>query len=113
MKLSYVLLIVCGLFFFCYGACFGQVSVVHFNSEWNAENNFDVSVLKECKKSDVVICHNPDLQDKHKIKAVPTVIVFDDEQEVIRFEANIMMQLEATKKDIQAEIDKIMLEKFE
>ena len=113
MKLSYVLLIVCGLFFFCYGACFGQVSVVHFNSEWNAENNFDVSVLKECKKSDVVICHNPDLQDKHKIKAVPTVIVFDDEQEVIRFEANIMMKLEATKKDIQAEIDKIMLEKFE
>ena len=61
----------------------------------------------------MVICHNPDLQDKHKIKAVPTVIVFDDEQEVIRFEANIMMQLEATKKDIQAEIDKIMLEKFE
>ena len=113
MKLSYLLLIVCGLFFFCYGACCGQVSVVHFNSEWNAENNFDVSVLKECKKSDVVICHNPDLQDKHKIKAVPTVIVFDDEQEVIRFEANIMMQLEATKKDIQAEIDKIMLEKFE
>ena len=113
MKLSYVLLIVCGLFFFCYGACFGQVSVVHFNSEWNAENNFDVSVLKECKKSDVVICHNPDMQEKHKIKAVPTVIVFDDEQEVIRFEANIMMQLEATKKDIQAEIDKIMLEEFE
>ena len=113
MKLSYILLVLIALFFFCIGICSGQVSVIHFNSEWNAENNFDVSVLKECKKSDVVICHNPDLQDKHKIKAVPTVIVFDDEQEVIRFEANIMMQLEATKKDIQAEIDKIMLEKFE
>ena len=113
MKIGYVLLIACGLFFFCYGACFGQVSVIHFNSEWNAENNFDVSVLKECTKSDVVICHNPDMQEKHKIRAVPTVIVFDDEEEVIRFEANIMMQLEATKKDIQAEIDKIMLEKFE
>ena len=113
MNISYVLQVLIAILFFCYGACFGQVSVIHFNSEWNAENNFDVSVLKECKKSDVVICHNPDLQDKHKIKAVPTVIVFDDEQEVIRFEANIMMQLEATKKDIQAEIDKIMLEKFE
>ena len=113
MKLSYLLLIVCALFFFCYGACFGQVSVIHFNSEWNAENNFDVSVLKECKKLDVIICNSPEMQEKHKIKAVPTVIVFDDEQEIIRFEANIMMQLEATKKDIQKEIDKIMLEKFE
>ena len=113
MNISYVLQVLIAIFFFCYGACFGQVSVIHFNSEWNAENNFDISVLKECKKSDVVICHNADLQDKYKIKAVPTVIVFDDEQEVIRFEANIMMQLEATKKDIQAEIDKIMLEKFE
>ena len=113
MKLSYVLLIVCGLFFFCYGACFGQVSVVHFNSEWNAENNFDVSVLKECKKTDVVICNSPDMQEKHKIKSVPTVIVFDEGQEVVRFEANIMMKLEATKKDIQAQIDQIYLEKFE
>ena len=113
MKLGYILQVLVAIFFFCVGCCYGQVSVVHFNSEWKAENNFDVSVLKECTKSDVVICHNPDMQDKHKIKAVPTVIVFDDEQEVIRFEANIMMQLEATKKDIQAEIDKIMLEKFE
>ena len=45
--------------------------------------------------------------------SVPTIIVFDDGEEKMRFEANIMMQLEATKKDIQKEIDKIMLEKFE
>ena len=98
MKLSYILLVLCALFFFCYGTCFGQVSVIHFNSEWNSDNDFDITVLKDCKKSDVVICHNPDLKDQHKIKAVPTVIVFDEEEEVARFEANIMMQLEATKK---------------
>ena len=101
MKLSYVLLIVCGLFFFCYGACFGQVSVVHFNSEWNAENSFDISVLKDCNIDSVIICDYPELQEKHKIKSVPTIIIFDDEEEVIRFEANIMMQLEATRKEIQ------------
>ena len=113
MKLSYILLVLLALLFFCYGICVGQVSVIHFNSEWNASNNFDVSVLKECKKSDVIICNSPEMQEKHKIKAVPTVIVFDDDDEVTRFEANIMMQLEATKDDIQNEIDKIMLEKFE
>ena len=44
---------------------------------------------------------------------MPTVIVFDNKIEVARFEANIMMQLEATFKDIQEKIDKIYLAKFE
>ena len=44
---------------------------------------------------------------------MPTVIIFDEGEEVIRFEANIMMQLEATRKEIQKEIDKIYLAKFE
>ena len=113
MKLDVLLLVLLALLFFGFGVCFGQVSVVHFNSEWNAQNDFDITVLKDCDVDSVVICHNPDLKEKHKIKAVPTVIVFDEGEEVIRFEANIMMELEATKKDIQKEIDKIMLEKFE
>ena len=113
MKLNYILLVLLALLFFCYGMCCGQVSVIHFNSEWNESNNFDISVLKDCDIDSVVICNSPDLKDKHKIKAVPTVIVFDEDEEVVRFEANIMMELEATKKDIQKEIDKIMLKKFE
>ena len=44
---------------------------------------------------------------------MPTIIVFDEEQEVVRFEANIMMKLDVTKKDIQDEIKKIYLAKFE
>jgi hypothetical protein len=113
MKLDSILLVLLGLFFFGYGICFGQVSVIHFNSEWNENNNFDISVLKDCDIDSVVICHNPELQEKHEIKSVPTVIIFDDDEEVKRFEANIMMELEATKKDIQKEIDKIYLAKFE
>ena len=113
MKLDSILLVLLGLFFFGYRICFGQVSVIHFNSEWNDNNNFDISVLKDCDIDSVVICHNPELQEKHQIKSVPTVIIFDDDEEVKRFEANIMMELEATKKDIQKEIDKIYLAKFE
>tara|TARA_R100001082_G_scaffold35599_1_gene18589 strand:- start:339 stop:680 length:342 start_codon:yes stop_codon:yes gene_type:complete len=113
MKLDSILLVLLGLFFFGYGICFGQVSVIHFNSEWNDNNNFDISVLKDCDIDSVVICHNPELQEKHQIKSVPTVIIFDNNEEVKRFEANIMMELEATKKDIQKEIDKIYLAKFE
>ena len=113
MKLSYLLLVLIALLFFCYGMCCGQVSVVHFNSAWNADNNFDITVLKDCDVDSVVICTNPELQEKHKIKSVPTVIIFDEDEEIKRFEANIMMQLEATKKDIQKEIDRLYLTKFE
>ena len=96
--MNYLYYILIALFFFCYGMCCGQVSVIHFNSEWNADNNFDISTLKDCDVDSVVICHDPELQEKHKIKSVPTIIVFDEEQEIVRFEANIMMQLEATKR---------------
>jgi len=111
--MNYLYHILIALFFFCYGLCFGQVSVIHFNSEWNADNNFDISVLKDCDIDSVVICHDPDLKEKHKIKSVPTIIVFDEQQEVIRYEGNILMQLDITKKDIQKEIDSIYLTKFE
>ena len=53
------------------------------------------------------------MKEKHSIVSVPTIIVFNDGEERKRFESNIMMELEATEKDIQKEIDKIMLEKFE
>ena len=111
--MNYLYYITLGLLFFFYGACYSQVSVIHFNSEWNADNSFDITVLKDCDIDSIVICHDPELQEKHKIKSVPTIIVFDEEEEVVRFEGNILMQLEATKKDIQEEIKKIYLAKFE
>jgi hypothetical protein len=113
MNLGYMLQILISLFFFAVGLCVSQVSVIHFNSEWNSDNSFNINELNDCEKSDVVICDSPELKDKHKILSVPTVIIFDNGNEIARFEANIMMQLEATRKEIQKEIEKIHLAKFE
>ena len=109
-NLPYILI---GLFFFCIGSCYAQVKVIHYNSEWNSENNYNISDLKDCEKSNVVICHNPKEQEKHDILAVPTIIVFDNSIEVARYEANIMMELDVSIGDLQNKIDKIYLEKFE
>ena len=106
---GYITLISSLLFLISYS----QVSVVHFNSEWNKENNYDISTLKDCETSAIVICHNIELQEKHSIMAVPTVIVFDNNIEIARFEANIMMQLDATNKEIQDTINQVHLAKFE
>jgi hypothetical protein len=109
-NLPYILL---GLLFFGIGSCIAQVKVIHYNSEWNADNNYNIVDLKDCEKEDVVICHNPDEQEKHDILAVPTLIVFDNNIEVARYEANIMMELDVSINDLQEIIDKIYLAKFE
>ena len=109
-NLPYILL---GLLFFCIGSCMAQVKVIHYNSEWNSENNYNITDLKDCEKEDVVICHNPEEQEKHDILAVPTIIVFDNNLEVARYEANIMMALDVSINNLQEVIDKIYLAKFE
>tara|TARA_R100001086_G_scaffold197326_1_gene113856 strand:- start:189 stop:530 length:342 start_codon:yes stop_codon:yes gene_type:complete len=113
MKLDVLLLMLLALLFFGFGVCCGQVSVMHFNSEWNADNNVDISKLKECKTENITICHDPDAKKKHNIVSVPTIIILDEGVEVKRYVANIMMQLEISAKEIQKEVDKIMLKKFE
>ena len=43
---------------------------------------------------------------------MPTLIIFNNGKEVARFQANIMMQLETTKKEVQGKIDEILMESF-
>lgn len=112
MKVGQVLLLI-GFLLLAVGSCKGQVSVIHFNSEWNSDNNFDISSLKDCEINNISICHNPDMQEKHKIVSVPTIIVFDEGEEIKRFQANIMMQLTCELKDIQKVINKLYLKRFE
>ena len=45
------------------------------------------------------------------ILLVPTIIVFNG-KEVKRFQANIMMAMEATRKDVQNVIDEILMSDF-
>ena len=45
--------------------------------------------------------------------AIPTVIILDNGVEFQRFSPNIMMQLSATKKEVQSVIDEITLNKFQ
>ena len=89
------------------------VSIVQFNSDWNTDNSFDLNTLKDCNIFQVIICDNPKLQEKYNIKSVPTLIIYDSGIEVVRFEANLMMELSCYKKDVQKEIQKIYLAKFE
>ena len=89
------------------------VCVVEFNASFNSANSVDwIDELSDCKGKRVDILVSPELQKEYKIVVVPTVIVFNDGEEVERFQANIMMQLEATQDEVQEAVDEILMSAF-
>ena len=96
----------------CNGA-FGQIVVTQFTADWNKQNEAEwFGKLKECELSKADIVKHPKLQKKHGIVIVPTIIIFNNGKEVKRFQADISFKMVATRKEVQAEIDKLIMDKF-
>tara|TARA_R110001583_G_scaffold45463_3_gene143160 strand:- start:200 stop:571 length:372 start_codon:yes stop_codon:yes gene_type:complete len=88
--------------------------VIEFWAEWNKGNQVDfLPSLKDCSAYKVCIVKSSGIQKKYKVMAIPTVIILDNGIEQKRFDPNIMMQLTATKKEVQSVIDEITLNKFQ
>ena len=97
----------------CNGA-FGQIQVSQFNAEWNKDNAVSwVQDLNEVKTiSYVDIAKQADMAKKHKIAVIPTIIIFKDNEEVARFQADLSFKMVATKEEVQEEIDNILMSDF-
>ena len=93
---------------------FAQIEIKHFNAEWNKSNDVDWFMdLKECKtKGFVDIAKNTKAQKKYKIAVVPTIIIFKDDEEVARFQADLSFKMVATKEEVQEEIDNQLMSDF-
>ena len=90
-----------------------DLCVVQFNAGFNAANKVEwVTTLSECETSFIDIGTNATAAGKYKIVVIPTILIFNGSDEVARFQANIMMQMEATPKEIQSKIDEIIMESF-
>ena len=89
------------------------ICVVEFNADFNKQNSVPwIENLSECKHVRVNISAEPEMQVEHKIVVVPTIIVFNEGEEVERFQANIMMTMEATPEEVQEVVDEIILSDF-
>jgi len=87
--------------------------VVQFNAGFNEANKvLWVDKLNDCSKKFIDIQTDTEAASKYKIVVVPTIVIYSDGEEVGRFQANIMMQMEATKKDVQEKIDEIIMSDF-
>jgi len=90
-----------------------ELCVVQFNAGWNAAKSVDwVDDLNDCETTFIDIASDTKAAAKYKIVVVPTILIFSGGEEVDRFQANIMMEMEATKKQIQSSIDEIIMSDF-
>jgi len=92
--------------------------VVQVNADWNARASIDLGKIKNC------VWFNASIDNKEygaiiasewKIASVPTIIMFEKGKEIKRFEAGLSFQLNADdiKKQINKEIDEILLRRFQ
>ena len=101
-------------FVFLASVTFGQVQVTQFNAEWNKTNEVPwLEKLTDCQTiSFVDINTQKELQKKHKIAVIPTIIIFKDDVEVARFQADLSFKMLATREEIQEEIDNQLMSDF-
>jgi len=90
----------------------GMVAV-EFNASFNKTNEVTwLPKLTDCETQRVDIAADSRWSKEYKIVVVPTIVIFNNNEEVKRFQANIMMTMEATKKEVQDSIDEIVMEAF-
>ena len=92
---------------------YSQIVVTHFNAEWNDPNKAEwVGDLTDCDITYVDIAKSPKLQQKHKVVVVPTIIIFQDGEEIKRYQADLSFKMLATRKEIQEFINEQIMSDF-
>ena len=87
--------------------------VVQFNAGFNEANKVKwLGELNDCDTKFIDIQKDTKASGKYKIVVVPTILIFNGGEEVGRFQANIMMEMEATNKEVQEKINEIIMEDF-
>ena len=90
-----------------------ELCVIQFNAGFNEANKVTwLGDLTDCGDVFIDIQTDAKAAGKYKIVVVPTILIFNGDEEVGRFQANIMMKMEATQEEVQEKIDEILMESF-
>ena len=90
-------------------SCFSysqDVTTVHFNYKWNESNTYNR--LEKLKNTKVQYAYVEEQSDniKRSIKSVPTIVVYNNNKPVARFEAGLTMKISVSLDSIQSIINK-------
>ena len=97
------------------GTAKAQMQLVVFNAKWNSGNDvrdwaFSMEDIQTYLYVD--INNQKEMQKKHNIGVIPTIIIFKDDEEVARFQADLSFKMLATKEDVQEEINNQLMSDF-
>tara|TARA_Y100000296_G_scaffold1839_1_gene1990 strand:+ start:227 stop:595 length:369 start_codon:yes stop_codon:yes gene_type:complete len=117
LKIFFTYLLLTTIFFAkAQSPCNDTLCVIEFNASFNQQNSVDwLENLTGCKIDRINIDANIATQQQqmdYGIVIVPTIIIFNGGEEVKRYQANIMMEMETEQMEIQKEINKILLNNF-
>jgi len=108
-------ILVCNNAFGQFKFCKQEICVVEFNADWNKDNSVRwLDSLEDCGVTRISIDENKITQQQKEdfgIVVVPTIIVFNG-KEVKRFQACLRFKMGATREEVQATIDEIIMNKF-
>jgi len=92
--------------------CDEDMCVVEFNASWNSANNVEwLHKLTDVGTKRILI-DKGSWQKDFSIVVTPTIIIFVNGKETKRYQANIMMEMEAKQTEVQDKIDEIIMEEF-
>ena len=92
--------------------CDEDMCVVEFNASWNAGNNVEWLYKLTDVGTKRILIDKGSWQKDFSIVVTPTVIIFVNGKETKRYQANIMMEIEAKQTEVQDKIDEIIMEEF-
>jgi len=105
-KLLFILMLFCEI-------TFAQIEARHFNAGWNSANDVSWFMDLDCRTKGLTdIAKNPDEGKEHKIAVVPTIIIFKDGEEALRFQADLSFKMVATKEEVMEAIDELLMSDF-
>ena len=105
------------IFILAYNISIAQVRVVQFNAGWNEMNNAvwchsEKKGLSDCEVSYVDIGIDKEAQSEFKVVVVPTIIIFNEGEEVKRYQADLSFKLVTTREELQEFIDELIMSDF-
>ena len=111
----YILILMVGLLFGSLNAqtfLKTEIAIVEYNSNWNIKNHLEgLEKVKNCNTYSVSICDNPKYMDIFNIKS-PTIVIYNNGDEIKRYKTNILFTFDITYKQLQLDIDSMLLTKF-
>tara|TARA_R100001510_G_C7632950_1_gene191537 strand:+ start:365 stop:739 length:375 start_codon:yes stop_codon:yes gene_type:complete len=84
------------------------VVIIHYNAEFNSSNSYkEISKIKDAKIYKAWIDKTPQLKQEEGIRSVPTIILYQNGNEVKRWEGGLQLKLTVPLQEVQKEVDNL------